>query len=763
MARKTNKDKAYLALELWNRAVTAERAQWMDKMQECYDFYLDEQLTAKEKTALENAGMPTFTINRVTPIIQTMMYFVTANQPRWKAVGVDPSDAKVAEIYQYVADYCWNLSDGNSTYAQVVLDSLVKGIGYFFIDVDRNKDNGRGEVVFKHIDPFDVFVDPMSRDFLFRDAAFIQVRKNISKTQMRNLMPQFKAKIDKASGSQDINSITKRLVTDSKHIQKEDVTQAYNPLKGGEDDIILPYLETYVKHAITLYNVTFTKNLSDEQISEINRRVEIGIKELKAELDVTYKEKEAQLQEAVNAGEMLPERMALELEKAQKMMDEAITEQTGLLRTQAREEINETESMIIPEADFKVLIESDEIADRVVDFAKFYEYRISVIQSYADQFFKEFEREEKDYPIVGIPYMHSGTPFALSAVAPMKGKQEEINKAHQIMIHNANLASNMRWIYVEGSIDVKKWKSDSATPGALLAYRQGFDQPTPIFPSQLNNAFYQITQEGKGDIEYIAGMPSSMMGITKGAGGKSQHDTYRGLLANDEYGTRRIKAWMRQIVEPALEHLGGVFQQTSQAHYTADKIFRLVQPNPYIEQGKTTRINIPLYDDKGDEIGKYFDYETANFDVRIVGGATMPVNRWLLIDEYFKWYQAGLIDDQAMLAQTDIPDKEAISERNSQAAQMQQQLAQYEEALKKATKKSESLEGQLVQAGIKLKIDDANQEIKGKIMETDKEQKLIQGVLANLVEKAKNDIENAKEKAIMDVQNKADDKSKDSK
>jgi len=83
--------------------------------------------------------------------------------------------------------------------------------------------------------------------------------------------------------------------------------------------------------------------------------------------------------------------------------------------------------------------------------------------------------------------------------------------------------------------------------------------------------------------------------------------------------------------------------------------------------------------------------------------------------------------------------------------------------LKKATKKSESLEGQLVQAGIKLKIDDANQEIKGKIMETDKEQKLIQGVLANLVEKAKNDIENAKEKAIMDVQNKADDKSKDSK
>ena len=56
----------------------------------------------------------------------------------------------------------------------------------------------------------------------------------------------------------------------------------------------------------------------------------------------------------------------------------------------------------------------------------------------------------------------------MSAVAPLIGKQQEINKAHQIMIHNANLASNLRWLYEEGSVDEEEWESYSSSPGALL-------------------------------------------------------------------------------------------------------------------------------------------------------------------------------------------------------------------------------------------------------------------------------------------------------
>ena len=174
MARVTNKSKALENKQLWDRANSTDRGKWRSKSQKGYDFYLDEQLSEVEQDSLEEAGMPTFTINRILPIIEIMKYFVTANNPRWRAVGV-------------TGDYSWNLSNGNSVYGQVILDSLVKGVGFFLIDVDQNKDNGKGEVTYSRVDPYDVFVDPSSRDFLFRDAGFMIIKKNMSKSQLKNL------------------------------------------------------------------------------------------------------------------------------------------------------------------------------------------------------------------------------------------------------------------------------------------------------------------------------------------------------------------------------------------------------------------------------------------------------------------------------------------------------------------------------------------------------------------------------------------------
>ena len=69
-------------------------------------------------------------------------------------------------------------------------------------------------------------------------------------------------------------------------------------------------------------------------------------------------------------------------------------------------------------------------------------------------------------------------------------------------------------------------------------------------------------------MEYISGIYSSMMGNTK-----EQPETYRGLLAADEYGTRRIRQWVNSIVEPALEQAGKVFKEIAQFTYTTQKVF----------------------------------------------------------------------------------------------------------------------------------------------------------------------------------------------
>jgi len=746
MARMTNKKRAQTNKQLWERANNSHRQRWQTLSQKGFDFYLNEQLSKAEVDSLEEAGMPTFTINRVTPIVEIMKYFVTANNPRWKAVGATGDDVEAAQVHSDIADYCWYLSNGKSLYSQVVLDSLTKGIGYFLVDVDRDEDNGLGEVVFKRIDPYDVYVDPASRDFLFRDATFITIRKNLSRSSLINMLPEHAVKIKKVSRSNEVVSYSQRDTEESYTIQPEDITMGVN--LEAEDDDIVAYYETYSKKKFPYRNVYIRVKPSPAELDLIKQQVEEKLQEFQKEVEVGIIEKELQLQQSVESGEMIPERAKLELEKAQKMAAQAIEEQRIQLMSEAQEAATTITQQIMSESDYQLLIKSD-AKKNIVDAIKFHENRIVLTCTVGDDvFLYEYVIPGiKEYPIIPISYMYSGTPYPMSAVVPLIGKQQEINKAHQIMLHNANLASNLRWMYEEGSVPEEEWEQYSSSPGALLKYRQGFTAPTPVLPAPINNAFYSVVQEGKADAEYISGVPSAMMGFTQ-----EQPETYRGLLANDEFGTRRLKAWMGSIVEPALEHLGRCFQMMSQRHYSIEKVFRIVQPEAgqTPDQEKEVSINIPVYNDYGEAIGKFKDYATARFDVRVVAGATMPVNRWALLEEYFRWFQSGLIDDIAMIAETDIRNKEGIIERKSMYSQLQGQLESMQEAVKDKDGTIETLERQLVQAGIKMQVGQASNEIRKDVIDTQAQQKLLKGMLKvefeRLRDEMRNDLKQDKEK-----------------
>jgi|TARA_R100000656_G_scaffold118150_1_gene91737 hypothetical protein len=738
MARMTNKKRAQTNKQLWERANNSHRQRWQTLSQKGFDFYLNEQLSKAEVDSLEEAGMPTFTINRVTPIVEIMKYFVTANNPRWKAVGATGDDVESAQVHSDIADYCWYLSNGKSLYSQVVLDSLTKGIGYFLVDVDRDEDNGLGEVVFKRIDPYDVYVDPASRDFLFRDATFITIRKNLSRSSLINMLPEHAVKIKKVSRSNEVVSYSQRDTEESYTIQPEDITMGVN--LEAEDDDIVAYYETYSKKKFPYRNVYIRVKPSPAELDLIKQQVEEKLQEFQKEVEVGIIEKELQLQQSVEAGEMIPERAKLELEKAQKMAAQAIEEQRIQLMSEAQEAATTITQQIMSESDYQLLIKSD-AKKNIVDAIKFHENRIVLTCTVGDDvFLYEYVIPGiKEYPIIPISYMYSGTPYPMSAVVPLIGKQQEINKAHQIMLHNANLASNLRWMYEEGSVPEEEWEQYSSSPGALLKYRQGFTAPTPVLPAPINNAFYSVVQEGKADAEYISGVPSAMMGFTQ-----EQPETYRGLLANDEFGTRRLKAWMGSIVEPALEHLGRCFQMMSQRHYSIEKVFRIVQPEAgqTPDQEKEVSINIPVYNDYGEAIGKFKDYATARFDVRVVAGATMPVNRWALLEEYFRWFQSGLIDDIAMIAETDIRNKEGIIERKSMYSQLQGQLESMQEAVKDKDGTIETLERQLVQAGIKMQVGQASNEIRKDVIDTQAQQKLLKGMLKVEFERLRDEMRN---------------------
>ena len=721
MARVNKAERIY---QMFNTADCEERTKWQSDSQKGYDFYLNEQLTEEEQDTLRESGMPTFQINRITPIIETMKYFVTANNPKWKAVAVEGSDANIAQVHSDISEYCWSLSNGKSVYGNVILDTLTKGCGYFFMDIDQDLDNGKGDVVFKKIDPYDVYPDPMSRDFLMRDASFIIVRKVLARQQLKNMFPEYSRKVNRATeqGSEDAYSQADRGTSDA--IIPEDIITSVNP--DGDKDDLLSYHECYEKVRVPYVNLVVRMFPTKEDIDNVKAISDQKLEDFKAEIAVSTKEQILQIQKAFEAGEIIEERANLEIQKAETNLEKSINQKTAEINYSLQEELNRVEEKVISKEEYDILIEDEDVASTIVQATEYFETRIKLTCTLgSDVTLYEYILPISQYPIVPVPYLYTGTPFPMSAVSPMIGKQQEINKAHQVMVHNANLSSNLRWMYEEGSVPENEWEQYSSAPGALLKYRQGFNPPTPILPAAINNAFYTITQEGKADMEYIAGIPSAMMGFTQ-----QQADTYRGLLANDEFGTRRIKAWMNSVLEPCLEHVGTVFKDLAQSHYQIDKVFRIVEPNAgggYSE--KETRINIPIYNDYGEEINKWSDYASARFDIRIVAGASMPVNRWALLEEYFRWYQAGLIDDIAMLAETDVRGKENIIERKSMYSQLQSQIQQLEEQLKDREGTVETLSRQLIQAGIRHNIDVGSMENKKDVLETEAQQKYYRKIL----------------------------------
>jgi|7_EtaG_2_1085326.scaffolds.fasta_scaffold08954_2 hypothetical protein len=732
--------------QLFHLANNWTRKQWEKVNQKGFEFAHDEQLTAEEKQNLEEQGMPTFTINRILPVVEMLNFYATDNNPRWQAVGVDGSDTDVAAVMSDLSDYIWQNSNGSSLYNNTINDSITKSIGYMLISVDKDADNGMGEVVIQQPEPFDIYVDPKSRDMLFSDASFIMIRKVLPKNHLIKLFPDQKRKINNANSDEASDySFTQRDLGDHAHkffAYNDDNSQSGQGITGkGEFDPLCEFFEVYEKVKVSNVSVFYRVPPDEKVLKQIQEQCKVQVMEMQKELEVQLLEQDSKMQEAVQKGEMLPERYKLELEKAQQMMGQQLQTFQQECMSQLQSEASKIENIVLTEQEYKQFMKSPKAQETIVDSIQFYVTRIKQTCVVGDKVIYEnlLPDSVTEYPVVPFHYKWTGTPFPMSAVAPLIGKQQEINKSHQIMVHNASLGSSLRWMYEEGSIDAETWEKYSSSPGALLPIRPGVTPPTAVQPAPLSSAFFSIVQQGKQDVEYLAGIYSSMMGD---AGGASE--TYRGMLALDEYGTRRIKQWMNGSIEPALKRLGELILQYSQSTYTANKRFRIVQPSA-IQESRQEEINIPVYNDMGEAIGKSMDISAHKFDIRIVSGSTLPVNRWAYLEELKELMKLGIVDDIAVLAETDIKNKDNIVKRKSLYSQLQGQLQQLQEVMKDKEGTIETLERQLVQAGIKGKVMQADVEINKKkeeikanmgkqYVETEGKQKLLRNVMANNAE-----------------------------
>jgi len=313
--------------------------------------------------------------------------------------------------------------------------------------------------------------------------------------------------------------------------------------------------------------------------------------------------------------------------------------------------------------------------------AHFFQPRIRQIVSFGDVFLYKRVIPVSYSTLIPLPNKHTGSPYPLSDVALTIVVQEFLNKLLSLFVAYVQTLVSMKLLVPKGSTPGKtideiadEWKR----PDAVIEYDPSIGVPTVPPMSPMGPEIVQLIMMAKHMIEYQFGIFESSMG------GQQAAETFRGTMAVDEFGQRRMKSKLRDI-EMSLTRVGQVLLEWSQSFYTIEKFYKVLMPDGETAEGT---INQRSADRQAATIETMNDITVGRYDVMVVSGSTLPSNRWAEWEVYKEAYTLKLIDKEETLKKSEIFDTEGVLERTGEMQQLSGQLQQ-------ALTQIEDLEGDL--------------------------------------------------------------------
>tara|TARA_R100000501_G_scaffold17153_1_gene31668 strand:+ start:1 stop:1407 length:1407 start_codon:yes stop_codon:yes gene_type:complete len=389
------------------------------------------------------------------------------------------------------------------------------------------------------------------------------------------------------------------------------------------------------------------------------------LQQMTRELEVSLIETEHQLSQQIEAGEIVPERMQLEMEKAQMEGQQQLEE----AKAQIEQQLAAYQPPQVEEINYGVLIEQG-----LIEIANITKQEVRMCVVMGDTYLYGRTLPLEHYPIIPFCNIHTRTPYPVSDVRLVKGIQEYINKTRSLIIAHATTSTNMKVLVPAGSVDIKEFEEKWAQPGVAVEVDFDMGQPVVAQTPPLPNELYKNEADAKNDIDHQLGLYEMMMGNSQVA-----PQTYKATISLDEFGQRKIKSKLADI-EASLARAAKVAIPLMQQLITTEKIFQVVQPNNSLSEYV---INKKLVDDKTGEISIFNDITVGKYDVIPVSGAVLPSNRYAELEFYTDAYSKGLIDRQEVLKKTEVFDMEGVMERTDEIMQLQQALESAQEEIKK--------------------------------------------------------------------------------
>ena len=624
------------------------REKWAVQAQEDREFRLGQQWTKEQARTLKERGQAPIVVNRLHPAVEMAKALLTANRPQFRVSPREGSDNKLAQLINALLAYMWEISDGVTALRNVVDDYYVSGMGVMMVYQDPMRDNSKGDVVIKDIDPLDVYIDPNSRDRFCDYAENIIISRMFTKDQAKKLYPMYETKIKNATSDRSSDRPSTGREHDGKAIFPEDVETMTDSALGKSDEYVRGY-ERYYKEMVSRYRVheTFTGK--------------------------EYVHDDEEYQAYINKPAWIIEGRPIVREDVASQTMQALQESYAQMLQQAQQQ-GVPEDQLPEPPNIEQTTISQFIEEGLIKVVEIQTCRVCQVVVMGDQLLYKRVLPVDKYPVVPFMNIHTRTPYPVSDVRMCKDMQEYINKTRSLIIAHATTSTNVKILVPAGSVDMAEFEQKWSQPG--VAIEVDFDQgaPQPVQPLPLPNELYQNEQTAKSDIDHQLGLYELMMGNSQAA-----PHTYKATVSIDDFGQRKIKSKLMDI-EAGLSRVCQVAIPLMQQLYQEEKVIRLVQPNNTTSE---FLINKRFYDDYTDSIQKYNDVGLGTYDVVVVTGSTLPTNRYAQLELYMDAYKNGIIDKMEVLKKTEIFDVEGVLKRTDTIEQLTAQLEQANEMIKK--------------------------------------------------------------------------------
>jgi len=143
--------------------------------------------------------------------------------------------------------------------------------------------------------------------------------------------------------------------------------------------------------------------------------------------------------------------------------------------------------------------------------------------------------------------------------------------------------------------------------------------------------------------------------------------------------------------------------------YDQQRTLRIMSP---VGDESEVNLNIPVIDDKTGAVKKLYDMQTSQFDVRVVVGSTRSKSPMAELQKDLTLLNAGIYDKtQVIMNMKGDIDKASLMQRMGEIANLQAQLQQAQEELKKMQGDLQTREREVFHANMRAEISEATKPV----------------------------------------------------